>query len=59
MSDCDPADRLIDVLDFRSVNVPGRVKIFLHPLLGFKNNLIRYKGVDDDSRDDAYQTGDC
>ena len=50
-----PADRPIDILKLGGIDIPGRIEVFFDPLLGFKNNLIGYEEIDDDTCYDSNQ----
>jgi hypothetical protein len=57
MPDRCPADRPINIPKPRGIDVSGCIQVFFDPLLCFKNNLICYKGVHNDTCDNPYQTG--
>jgi hypothetical protein len=57
MPDRCPADRPINISKSRGIDISGCIQVFFDPLLCFKNNLTRYKGVDNDTCYNPYQTG--
>jgi len=57
MPDRCPTDRPINILKFGGINVPGRIEVFFDPFLCFKDYLIGYEEVDDDTCYDPDQAG--